>query len=250
MIMKTLAAPIRGGEYDPTMSLTLGDIEKKLWRVSGWTANAESTEDRAGVDEIMALVDQYTGQGGGGLDPGLHAGDVEAARIGGYAEGRAALTVEDLPEAERQRLEALRTAARSEGYTLGFNEGVSQDRAPVREEPATPPPGFIELPEGVTGALVQAPDGAVWGCVGTPQQVGAAMVAEAKEQPKRQPVTRKVSVQGTSQLTPGQRKCRVCQVIKDLETEFYRDAKGNQGRKTQCKDCESTAKADRTARKG
>jgi hypothetical protein len=226
------------------MSLTLGDIEKKLWRVSGWTAEQD------GVDEVMVIVDEYVRQGGGGLDPKLHAGDVEAAKAEGYTAGRAALTVEDLPEAERQRLDALRSAARSEGYTLGFNEGVSQDRAPVREEFPVAPPGFVELPEGTTGALIQAPDGSVWGCMGTPQQVGAAMVAEAKAQPKRAPVTRKVSVAGTSQLTPGQRKCRVCGEIKDLETEFYRDAKGNQGRKTQCSKCESVAKAERKARKG
>ena len=234
------------------MSLTLGDIEKKLWRVSGWAADQESTEDRAGVDEIMALIDQYVTQGGGGLDPGLHARDVEAAKSLGYTLGRAALTVEDLPEAERQRLEALRTAARSEGYTLGFNEGVSQDRAPVAQHAESSLHTLSGLADGLTwGALVQAPDGAVWVYMGKPQQTAADVTAkEVKAQPVRQPVTRNISVQGTSQLTPGQRKCRVCQVIKDLETEFYRDAKGNQGRKTQCKDCESTAKAERTARKG
>lgn len=225
--------------------MKLGDIEKKIWLTSGWRAEQEY------VDEVMSLVKAYGLQGGegGGVDPGFHANEVAEAlargRDEGYSDGRRALTVEDLPEAERQRLEDLRTSARQEGYTLGHNEGLSQGQATAK------PAGPVFPSHAPTGALVQV-DGAVWQFLGVPLSLDGAVAAKPPlpvRPVKPRAVTRQVSVQGTSQLRPDQRKCRVCQEIKSLEGDFYRDAKGQQGRKTICKSCEVDAKAERVKRK-
>lgn len=226
-------------------AVKLGDIEKQIWRSSGWQADQEY------VDEVMTLVREYGLQGGegGGVDPGFHANEVAEAlargREEGYSDGRRALTVEDLPERERERLEELRAGARQEGYTLGHNEGVSQGQAAAKPTgPALPP----SLP---TGALVQL-GGMVWQLLGEPIPLDGYVPAKPPlpvRPVKERATTRQVSVQGTSQLRPDQRKCRVCQEIKSLEGDFYRDSKGQQGRKTICKACEVDAKAERTRRK-
>ena len=226
-------------------AVQLGDIEKKLWFGSGW--RAEQNE----VDEILDLVRQYVAQGGGGggVDPEYHARQVADAlargRDEGYGDGRRALTVEDLPEAERQRLEDLRTVARQEGYTLGHNEGLSQGQA------AAKPSGPVFPSSIPTGTLVQL-GGMVWQLLGSPISLDDRVPAKPPlpVRPVQQKATaRQVSVQGTSQLRPDQRKCRVCGEIKALEADFYRDAKGQQGRKTICKGCEVTTREDRAKRK-
>lgn|SRR5574341_355524 len=224
-------------------SVKLGDIEKQLWLASGWQVEQDY------VDQIMALVNRYVAQGGGGVAAEFHAAEVTAAlargRDEGYSDGRRALTFEDLPEAERQRLEDLRTSARQEGYTLGHNEGLSQGQATAK------PSGPVFPSPAPTGALVQV-DGAVWQFLGIPLVLGGAVTSKAPlpVRPARErAVTRQVSVQGTSQLRPDQRKCRVCAEIKDLEADFYRDAKGQQGRKTICKDCEVVTREERNRRK-
>lgn len=224
-------------------SVKLGDIEKTLWLASGWQAEQDF------VDQVMSLVRQYGAQTGGGVDPGFHANEVAEAlargRDEGYSDGRRALTFEDLPEAERERLEGLRTGARQEGYTLGHNEGVSKGQA-------TPKPSGPVLPSTApVGALVQV-DGAVWQFLGVPLVLKEAVTSKPPlpvRPVKQRAVTRQVSVQGTSQLRPDQRKCRVCREIKSLEEDFYRDTKGQQGRKTICKGCEIDAKAERVRRK-
>ncbi len=226
-------------------AVQLGDIEKKLWFGSGWRA------EQGQVDEIKDLISRYVAQGGGGggVDPGYHANEVAEAlargRDEGYGDGRRALTVEDLPEAEQQRLEDLRTSARQEGYTLGHNEGLSQGQATAR------PSGPVFPSPAPAGTLIQV-DGAVWQFLGTPVALGGAVAAKPPLPVRpvtKKAATRQVSVQGTSQLRPDQRKCRVCGEIKSLEGEFYRDAKGQQGRKTICKGCEVTTREDRAKRK-
>lgn len=229
--------------------MKLGDIEKEIWLASAWQAEQED------VDRIMHRVNEYLAQGGGGggVDPEYHAAAVAEARtLGsneGYAAARSALTVEDLPETERGRLEDLRTSARQEGYTLGYNEGIAKGQALAA--PAAMPAAVSGpmLPTGMElGALVLV-DGNVWQFVGAPLLLGAQPKPPLPRRPVAQrAVTREVSVRGMSQLRPDQRKCRVCQEIKGLDTDFYRDAKGNQGRKTICKSCEVDAKAERAKR--
>jgi hypothetical protein len=226
-------------------TVQLGDIEKEIWLASSWQVEQDQ------VDRIMARVNQYVAQrgDGGGVGVDFHNAEVAAAlargRDEGYGDGRRSLTVEDLPETEQQRLDDLRTSARQEGYTLGHNEGLSQGQATAK------PSGPVFPSPAPTGALVQV-DGAVWQLLGVPLVLGDAVAA--KEPLPVRPVppragARQVSVQGTSQLRPDQRKCRVCGEIKSLEGDFYRDAKGQQGRKTICKDCEVVTKADRAKRK-
>lgn len=232
-------------------TVKLGDIEKEIWLASSWQVEEDE------VNRIMRRVNEYLAQGGGGggVDPGYHAAAVAEARtLGsneGYSSARAALTVEDLPQAERERLEELRAAARSEGYTLGHNEGLAKGHA-LAKPMVTVPVIASPLPKApATGTLVQV-DGEVWQYLGAPEVLSVSLVQDKPPLPvrpvKARAVTRQVSVQGTSQLRPDQRKCRVCQEIKDLEADFYRDAKGQQGRKTICKSCEVTAKAERKAR--
>lgn len=226
--------------------MKLGDIEKEIWMTSSWRVEQDE------VDRIMEKVNQYVAQGGtgGGVDPGYHADQVAEAltrgRDEGYSDGRRALTVEDLPEAERERLDELRAGARSEGYTLGYNEGMAKGQGM-----ATPPaPTAPALPSYAPVGTLALVDGAVWQLLGVPVALDSpAEKPPLPVRPVKRAVTREVSVQGTSQLRPDQRKCRLCQEIKDLEADFYRDAKGNQGRKTICKDCEVVTREERNRRK-
>ena len=212
-------------------STARGTLEAKIWRLTGWKL------DQTTVEELMGAVDDYT------------LGMVSAA--GGETEWfkPVALKVTDLPSAELEKLDVQLQAARgaamadgrSEGYQQGWNEGVAQGRS---EAPVKPRATF---PEGVTpGRAIQAPDGMLWLFLGAPEKVSLPDLTSVTLPPR--PSARTVTVSGTSQLQADQRKCRTCHEVKALE-KFYRDAKGSQGRKTQCGDCDAAAKRERNARK-
>lgn len=152
-------------------------------------------------------------------------------RSEGYADARKALVFDDLPEEERQRVDSLRTQAHQAGYVRGYNEGIAK-------APRTAVAGREYLPADVKpGAVVQAAGGGVWLHIGIPEQ----LARESTPRPERAAVTT-VTAQSLSSVAPDKRKCRVCDQIKDLETEFYRDSRGRQGRKTLCKTCDETRK--------
>lgn len=213
-------------------STARGTLEAKIWRLSGWKL------DQATVEELMGAVDDYT------------LGMVSAAGSGETQWLKpVALKVTDLPSAELGRLDAqleaersdARAAGRSEGYQQGWNEGVAQGRT---ERPAEKP--VAALPSIAPGRAFQAPDGSLWLALGFAETVSLPTAAPIAPAPR--PSARTVTVSGTSQLQADQRKCRTCHEVKALD-KFYRDAKGSQGRKTQCGDCDAQAKRDRNARK-
>lgn len=215
-------------------STARGTLEAKIWGLSGWQV------DQMTVDELMSHIDNYTL-------------DAIAAATKGETEWfkPVALKVTDLPADELGRLEeqreAVRIAAmaagRSDGYQQGWNEGVAQGRS---ERPAERRTAFFDSMTLTPGRAVQAPDGMLWLFLGAPEKVSLPDLTFATLPPR--PVTRTVTVSGTSQLQADQRKCRTCREVKALE-KFYRDAKGSQGRKTQCGDCDAAAKRERNARK-
>lgn len=149
----------------------------------------------------------------------------------GYANARKTLVFDDLPETERRRIDGLRIQADQAGYVRGYNEGIMK-------APRTAVAGREYLPADVKpGAVVQAAGGGVWLHIGIPEQ----LARESTPRPERAAVTT-VTAQSLSSVAPDKRKCRVCDQIKDLETEFYRDPRGRQGRKTLCKTCDETRK--------
>lgn len=210
-------------------STARGSLEALIWRLTGWKL------DQSTVEEMMGAVDDYT------LNMVSAAGRGEAQWLKPVA-----LKVTDLPSAELEKLDAQLEAARSdamaagrsEGYQQGWNEGVAQGRGEALPQTRS------VLPRGVApGKVLQAGDGALWLALGMPEPE----VMKAYDVPAR-PSARTVTVSGTSQLQADQRKCRTCHEVKPLD-KFYRDAKGSQGRKTQCGDCDAAAKRDRNARK-
>jgi hypothetical protein len=208
-----------------------GILEAEIWRLTGWSL------DQNRVEELMAAVDSYAAKSADSDTPWLKP---------------VVLRVTDLPAAELERLKAEREAACSEaridghrgGYQQGWNEGVAQGRS---ERPAQPRAvSFFDSLTLTPGRAVQAPDGMLWLFLGAPETVSLPDLRSVS--PVSQSSTRTVTVSGTSQLQSDQRKCRTCREVKPLE-KFYRDAKGSQGRKTQCGDCDAAAKRDRNARK-
>ena len=213
-------------------STARGTLEARIWRLSGWKL------DQTTVEELMGVVDDYTL-------------DMVKAASGGETEWLkpVALKVTDLPTEELLKLETRCTNAhrdgqaigRSDGYQQGWNEGVAQGRS---ERPAERP--AMTLPSIAPGRVFQAADGSLWLALGFAEKVSLPDLKSVTTSPR--PSARTVTVSGTSQLQADQRKCRTCHEVKALD-KFYRDAKGSQGRKTQCGDCDAAAKRERNARK-
>lgn len=209
--------------------------EKQAARDAGYAAGvADGTRQAHEGLTVESLPDAERARLAGERQDAVDLAFFEGRREG-YADGRKNLVFDDLPEEERRRIEGLRVQADQAGYVRGYNEGVAKGKLH-----AASVAGREYLPaDAVPGSVLQGADGGVWIHIGAPKQ----LPRESTPRVERPPVT-VVTAQSLGSVAPDKRKCRACQEIKDLETEFYRDSRGQQGRKTICKACDEKRKRE------
>lgn len=192
-------------------SVTLADIERLCWRLSGWTVEQES------VDRLLTAVTAYAGCAAvpGATGPGGAPGRWQGASAG--------LAVVDETQAAVES---------PEGAPEAPGEPLAGDRAPE---------GAQEREEGVqrlhlTGTLTLVCQGAC-----PPVKPAASK--------RRKPRARKAPGAGSA-VPEDTRACRKCGVVHAI-TEYTRDTRGLRGRKAVCRECENRRKRDarREARK-
>lgn len=185
-------------------SVSLADIERLCWRLSGWTVEQES------VDRLLAAVTAYAGGGSAGVVRR------DAADDSGWQGARAPLAVLDEAQA----------ATRSpQGAPGAPEEPCAGDSVPG--DPSGPEGGVQRL--HLTGTLTLV-------CQGACPPVKPAASKRSKPRARQTPAV-------DSAVPEATRTCRTCTTVHPI-TEYPRDSRGLRGRKSVCRECENTRKRE------